>query len=229
MLLIDSREQDMVARVSKRAQKEEIEYEIQELDCGDYIWTADGDLESPICIERKKVGDLIQSKRNGRLDNQLKRMNAQFPFSYLFIVGKFENIYLSDKYIKGWTAEHTKGLKASIAAKYPYVHIVEIPNDTQCIDLIFLFRNKFDEHKDLRKASQIELKFTKKKVTELDPNFVHFCQMAGIGEKKAEEVMKVYPSFLDFLLDAQDDVLKVKVSNATKSWLKRMCKNAIVD
>jgi ERCC4-type nuclease len=227
MLLIDAREQDMVARVIKRAQAEKVEYEVQELDCGDYIWTQCDSLESPICIERKKVGDLIQSKRNGRLDNQLKRMNAQFPFSYLFVVGKFENIYLSDRYIKGWTAEHTKGLKASISAKYPFVHMVEVPNDTQLIDLIFLFKDKFEQHKELREASQIELKFTKKKVTDLDPNFVHFCQLAGIGEKKAEEIVKIYPSFLEFLLDAKNDNLKIKVPMSTRQWLKRMCKDAV--
>jgi len=223
MLLIDNREQDMVARVVKRAKKEKVEHEVLEMETGDYCWTKDDTMECDICIERKKVGDLIQSKRNGRLDNQLKRMNASFPFSYLFIVGKFENIYMSDKYIKGWTAEHTKGLKASISAKYPYVHIIELPNDTQLIDMIFVMKQKFDEHKELREASCIDLKFKKKRINELNPNFVHYCQMAGIGEKKAEEIHEEYPSFLEFLTDAKNGKLKVKVPSKTHEWIKRMC------
>jgi ERCC4-type nuclease len=213
----------MVSRVVKRAKKEEIEHEVLEMEIGDYCWTMDDEIEVDICIERKKVGDLIQSKRNGRLDNQLKRMNANFPFSYLFIVGKFENIYLSDKYIKGWTADHTKGLKASISAKYPFVHIVEIPNDTQFIDMLFVMREKFVQHKELRQASDIDLKFKKRRINELNPNFIHYCQMAGIGEKKAEEIHEVYPSFMDFLTDAKNDELKVKLPSKTREWLKRMC------
>lgn len=227
MLLVDSREQEMVTRVVNRAKKEKVEYEVLELESGDYCWTADDSIEVDICIERKKVGDLILSKRNGRLDNQLKRMNAQFPFSYLFIVGKFENIYLSDRYIKGWTAEHTKGLKASISAKYPFVHIIEVPNDSQCIDLIFMFKDKFIEHKEVRESSSVDMKFKKKRINDLDPNFVHFCQMAGIGERKAEEIATIYPSFLEFLLDSRNDALKVKVPTKTKQWLKRLCGNAV--
>jgi len=222
LLIIDSREQDMINKVSKRAKKEEIEYEVQELEIGDYCWCSDEHLEDTICIERKRIGDLIQSKRSGRLDNQLKRMNANYPFSYLIMVGKFENIYLSDKYIKGWTIEHTKGLKASICAKYPYIHMVELQNDTQFIDFLFMLKNKFKDHKDVRIESNIELKFKKKHVKELDPNFVHFCQVAGIGEKKAKEVMKEYPSFFELLNDVQNDDLKIKLSSKTVNWLKRL-------
>lgn len=222
MLLIDTREQDMILKVSKRAAKENINYEVQELEIGDYCWCKDDNLEDTICIERKRVGDLIQSKRNGRLDNQLKRMNANYPLSYLLIVGKFENIYLSDKYIKGWTAEHTRGLKASICAKYPFVHIVELPNDTQFIDFLFMLRHKFDMHKTVRTESNVELKFKKKQVKDLDPNFVHFCQIAGIGEKKAKEVMEVYPSFYKLLYDVQNDNLKIKLTAKTVNWLRRL-------
>jgi ERCC4-type nuclease len=223
MLLIDGREQDMVMRVSKVANKQNIPHEIQELDTGDYIWTKDEYLESDICIERKTVSDLILSKRSGRLDNQLKRMNSNFPLSYLFISGKFENIYFSNNYIKGWTTEHTKGLKASISAKYPFVHIIEFANDTQLIDGIFLFYRKFVEHREIRTASELETKFKKKKVTELDPNFVHYCQMAGIGEKKAKEIMKSYPRFGDFIEDVKNNCLKVKITHTTRKWLKEMC------
>lgn len=220
LMLIDSREQEMIGRVSKKAEENGIPYEVQEMEIGDYMFITS---EYNICIERKKIGDLIISKRSGRLDNQLKRMNANFPFSYLLVVGKFENIYLSDKYIKGWTVEHTLGLYSSISAKYPYIHIVPVANDSQSINFMFMLYKKFEEHKEIRTASDIELKFKKQRIKDINPNYVHYCQIAGIGEKKAKEILQEYPKFSDFYEDFRNECLKIKISNATKEWLKRMC------
>lgn len=83
MLLIAHNEPSLIQmKVKKTAEAHGVECEVTALAVGDYLWEEDG-----ICIERKEIGDFINSIRSGHLESQLLDM-AQYEKPRLFISGR---------------------------------------------------------------------------------------------------------------------------------------------
>lgn len=77
LLYIDNRELRSVVPVELFVLSKGLRLIVRQLTLGDYI------LSSMTAVERKSEQDLISSLRNNRLEDQLERLNAQFPTFFL--------------------------------------------------------------------------------------------------------------------------------------------------
>lgn len=219
VLLIDTNEGRMAKRVQKMALELNQESTIKRLDVGDYAY-------NNIIIERKTTIDFIQSIRDGRLETQLIDMdnmgNEGFQ-PYLFISGKFCNVFKEAPYIKGWTTKHTIGSLMSIGARYEFIKVFQFDNDNQLANGIFSLIEKSQKGK---KIEAIGIRHSKT-MNILNPNFDLYMRLNGVGEKKAKSYVNIYPCFYDFLDDYYNGNLKIKISKSTQQQLDVLFKPKI--
>jgi len=188
VLKIDKREpKTIIRKVTKLAKENDVEYSVEVLPVGDYIW------DDCIVIERKTIQDFINSLRSGHLETQLLDME-QYSHSYLMVSGKFESVTFNP-YIKGWTVNHTIGALCSIAARYD-VKMIQLANDTQLSKAIFKIREMVNKG---RKTGVV--KRHSKTLNVINPSFSLYLAIPGIGEKTAEKIDKAYPKFLDKIVN----------------------------
>lgn len=219
VLLIDSNEGKFAKKVQKMALSLKQESTIKRLDVGDFQY-------NNIIIERKTVIDFIQSIRNGRLETQLidmDNMGNEGWKPYLFISGKFNNLFKEAPYIKGWTVNHTIGSLMSIGGRYEYIKVFQFDNDNQLAKGIFSLIEKSSKGK---KIEAVGIRHSKTKNV-LNPNFDLYMRLNGIGEKKANSYLNIYPCFYDFLNDYYNGDLKIKISKSTQKHLDLMFKPKI--
>lgn len=76
-LYIDNRELRSIIPVELFVLSKGLKLVVRQLTLGDYL------ISSATVVERKSEQDLISSLRNGRLEGQLERLDAQFPMSFL--------------------------------------------------------------------------------------------------------------------------------------------------
>lgn len=77
-IIVDNREKR--STVHKELKNLGLETEFKQLPIGDYII-------GEVCVERKAAGDYVASMTDGRRENQLFQMSAQYELSYLVIEG----------------------------------------------------------------------------------------------------------------------------------------------
>ena len=89
---IDSREKERIPYSMEFFKK--YNPSIKELDTGDYIFDNG---EEKICFEYKTVRDFIGSVSDGRIWEQVKRMNDEFDWSFVVIEGTIEDLQRENK------------------------------------------------------------------------------------------------------------------------------------
>ena len=89
---IDSREKERIPYSMEFFKK--YNPSIKELDTGDYIFDNG---EEKICFEYKTVRDFIGSVSDGRIWEQVKRMNDEFNWSFVVIEGTIEDLQRENK------------------------------------------------------------------------------------------------------------------------------------
>jgi len=192
MLQIDAREpKTIIAATQKEAKKRGIETEVKLLECGDFVWVDTG-----ICIERKAHQDFANSIREGRIVHQLLRMQG-YPNPYLFISGALEDIIIYGK-AKPWlwtVSAHDKA-KMTVSAKYN-VKVLQFANDMKLIDAIFRLKETYDEFNETGVGHAIIKQIRKSDV--IDPNYVMYMSIPGVGKKSALKMVGNYPKFYDFM------------------------------
>ncbi len=215
MLLVDAREpKPIIVAIQKEAKKRNILTEVKMLDCGDFVWQDEG-----ICIERKAIADFAQSVKEGRLKHQLLRMQG-YPHPYVFISGPIEDIVIySNKKPWVWTLTHHDGSKVSICAKYN-VKVLQFANDMKLIDAVFTIREKFLDFQENGVGYALIKQIKKSDV--INPNYVMYMSIPGIGKKSAIDLMIKYPCFYDFFRSYADGVLTVKLKKSSIEFLDKL-------
>lgn len=89
---IDSREKERIPYSMEFFKK--YNPSIKELDTGDYIFDNG---EEKICFEYKTVRDFIGSVSDGRIFEQVKRMNDKFDWSFIVLEGTIEDLRRENK------------------------------------------------------------------------------------------------------------------------------------
>lgn len=86
MIVIDNREKsDVITPLSKYLDAEKMEYEVARLDVGDFLVCADTGVV--VCIEHKRIPDLIMSVKDGHLMQQCAAMLEHYEHVRLLISG----------------------------------------------------------------------------------------------------------------------------------------------
>lgn len=187
-IYVDNREDWKVQRIAQQHWGDRVKF--ASLVTGDYIC---GD----VCIERKTVGDFLQSFMNGRLQNQVQKMRANFNKCYIIVVGSpadaaFVN-WSSDAFEKKlWSFSLENNIKIGRAtSEKMFMHLATIA---------------FEKSSDTDYVAQ-----GLKRVTQRTNNVYVDMLMCvdGIGEKKARTVLDKIP--LDKLWDSSiEDIQSVK-------------------
>jgi len=176
-------------------------------------------MDEGICIERKAIADFAQSVNEGRLKHQLLRMQG-YPHPYVFISGPIEDIVIySNKKPWVWTLTHHDGSKVSICAKYN-VKVLQFANDMKLIDAVFTIKEKFDEFQKDGVGYALIKQIKKSDV--INPNYVMYMSIPGIGKKSAIDLMIKYPCFYDFFRSYADGILPVKLKKSSIEFLDKL-------
>ena len=213
--MIDAREpKPIILAIQKEAKKRNIETEVKMLDTGDFVWVDEG-----ICIERKAIADFANSVREERIKHQLMRMQS-YPHPYVFISGPIEELVIyGSKKPWVWTLNQHDGSKISICAKYN-VKVLQFANDMKLIDAVFTLKDHYDEFN----ANGIGYALIKqiKKSDVINPNYVMYMSIPGIGKKAAGDLMIKYPHFYQFITHYASGSLNVKLKKNSIEFLDRI-------
>jgi len=134
-ILIDSRENHSTSDVHNITPKFDaagVSYEMKQLEIGDYL-IENKETGSKFCIERKIFSDLVGSIYNGRIFNELYKMNESYTNNFLIVIGSEEDYYKERAKLKNmkfvkkvniFSRNQLLGIMSSIAARYENVEMI---------------------------------------------------------------------------------------------------------
>ena len=179
---IDSREKERIPYSMEFFKK--YNPSIKELDTGDYIFDNG---EEKICFEYKTVRDFIGSVSDGRIFEQVKRMNDGFDWSFVVIEGTIEDLQRENK--RRMFQQNT-GRPFSLAQFYGaiarlncYTTVVQCHNQAQAFNFMEKQSLKIFDDKPLLKNFKHDS----------DNAVVNFlCCIDGINYKTAKLIVNEY-------------------------------------
>lgn len=193
--------------VIRELQRQEISFELTQLNVGDFL-VENLDTKEIICVERKIISDLVGSVYDGRLKNELYKMEINFSKNFVVIVGNWQDYYKNRaklkrqkivKNVNAFSVNQRLGIFASIAARYSNVRLVQVENDSQFVKLLLLLAEKSCDGRVLGDLS-LQRKKTREKV------YAHvLSSFPMLGDDKVKSIIDVYPKFSLFLNSLRDD------------------------
>lgn len=189
---IDSREKERIPYAMNFFKK--YEPTVKELETGDFIFD-NGDEE--VCFEYKTIKDFIGSVSDGRIFEQVKRMNDEFDWSFIVIEGTIEDLQRENK--RRMLQQNTgrpfslSQFYGTIARLNCYTTVVQCHNQAQAFNYLEKQMLKIFDDKPL-------LKHFKNDTDNVVVNFL--CCIDGINYKSANVV--VYALDLKTLSDLQN-------------------------
>lgn len=177
MIFVDSREPK---RIVEMLRKLGVHAEVKTLDIGDYL-VKHQNYEIP--VERKEMNDFLNSIVDGRLFRQCHLLSAKYPLSFLAVIGDID--YALE--VRNFSRNAVIAAIISIAVKNAQGQIIPlIFKDDQdfCLALKALDRKVVEG--ELRILPRLK-KLEKSQIAML-------TAIPGIGEKKAEKILKHFGS-----------------------------------
>jgi len=175
-LIIDSREP---ASQMRRLKRLEVDYNIQTLPVGDYLFKEKG-----IIFERKTVEDLVASIRSGRLQRQLVNMQT-YPYPYLIIIGSWKELFFRKVQI---SQGQIAGMLASLAVRYK-AKIIQVENENQAIRVMLKIEEKTEDGKEMGLES---FDFIRTYIRTEDIHLKMVCCIPGISMKKGKQILSKF-------------------------------------
>lgn len=187
------------ASLTAEFDKLEIPYTLATLKCGDILIenTETGDA---CVIERKEVSDYANSVINGRLNQEIMRMNEHYSKSFLIIEGDFKDHYKKQAKLKRakfinnmfmFSSAHKIGSMVSISVR-TNTKILMTANKEETVQMINTIAGKFTDGK-VFSAPVFRTHKTEERIYE---NLL--LSFPGISHQKAELIMETYKSWKEF-------------------------------
>ena len=191
--------------------------EMSALMVGDYVWCND-DNSAVLAIEHKSVQDFYQSVMSGHLDTQIADLK-QYPHYCVFIDGDWRSLYSRRNSPYRIFSYNNKILSIECIHNVPVHHF----RTTQELGKAILDVGKMLERNPSHGMIEdvIRNKFTRNK---LSPNYQMYSAIEGMGKKRIDELMKLYPHFTDFIIAYRNGVEfpKSLVNKKTREFLESM-------
>lgn len=200
-ITIDDREvhQGKTASLTAEFDRLEIPYTLERLKCGDIL--IENTLTNDICvIERKEVSDYAKSVIDGRLNQEIMRMNEHYSKSFLIIEGAFKDYYKKQAKLKRakfinnmfmFSNAHKIGSMVSISVR-TNTKILMTDNKEETVQMINTIAGKFTDGKCFS-APIFRTHKTEERVYE---NLL--LSFPTISHAKAERIMAQYPTWATF-------------------------------
>lgn len=181
-IVIDSREKERIPYSMEFFKK--YNPSIKELDTGDYIFDNG---EEKICFEYKTVRDFIGSVSDGRIWEQVKRMNDEFNWHFVVIEGTIEDLNRENK--RRMLQKNT-GRPFSLAQFYgaiarlnTYTTVVQCHNQAQAFNYMEKQMLKIFDDKPMLKHFKSDAD---------NPALNFLCCINGINYKTAKLIVDEY-------------------------------------
>jgi len=232
-IVVDTREEhsnsadnDMV----KRLDEQHIEYEKRMLPVGDYL-IINKETGDTFCVERKIINDFVGSVLDGRLKNEVIKMNEIYAKNFLIISGNWDSYYKDrakvvrmgfSKNINSFTVNQRLGVFASVSAR-TNTKILQVENDNQFIQLVLALGEKLTDGKTYDAPI-----FKRKKSEEM--TFLHLLtSFPNISEDKANKIIEKYKNFSTFYAVVQSGEFEMPgLGDKTKDLFKRVLCDGVV-
>lgn len=201
-IVVDFREQhnnsDTACMITKLDELK-IPYSKEMLPVGDYV--VENTITGDKCVvERKTVDDFVLSVLNGRLMQEVEKMNETYSRSFLIIEGSWTQYYKDRailqkrkfvRNVNAFTVNHRLGVMASISARTS-TKIIQTDNQEQTIQLLISLAGKLTDGKVFTAPSFKRAKTEEK----IYLNVLH--SFPGISIEKAEKIIQKYHTWQDF-------------------------------
>jgi ERCC4-type nuclease len=213
-IIVDFREDHSTSEIhnmTPRFDEKDIKYEKKQLDVGDYI-VENIETGSKFCVERKIFSDLVGSIYNGRIFNELYKMNESFTNNFLIVVGDESSFYKERaklkkmnfvKKAKSFSRNQLLGIMSSIAARYENVEMIFLKDDDEFIQFLLMLAEKLTDGKEIRGLAITHAKHKDNVYRNV------LMSLPNISEEKAKNIEKVYPDFSSLRLALKNGSFKV--------------------
>jgi ERCC4-type nuclease len=202
-LIVDHRENHVTSGVHNITPKLDlagVKYSVEQLNVGDYIITNEN-TGATACVERKVFSDFVGSIYDGRLKNELFKMSQKYEKNFIILVGSLSDLYKSRagaykmgkvKKLNIFSKSQLIGQIASISARYSNVKFLQVKDDEEFIELLLKLADKLTDGKEIGGVTVQRAKS--------HDNIYKNVLMAfpGISEEKANNIIKLSPSWHDF-------------------------------
>lgn len=177
-----------------------IPIEIKELPVADYI-------VGNVAVERKTVGDYLQSKFSGRLDRQLYDLSRNFELSYLIVEGFVTEALMEHKIPRFAYVSSLVGSSLKRAPDGKQGQIITVNLDTKYDTALFLkaLHKKLTENDIVRLPKMVK--------TKLNPDELLVYVVSSfpdIGEKRAIDLLKKFKTIRNLVNASENDLVTVK-------------------
>jgi len=184
-ILVDNREKR--SKVIQLLEKFKVPMEFKNLPVGDYIIESEN---GTICVERKTVDDYINSLLSGHLHTQLYNMSYNFPFSILLVEGLIDEVLLFREIRR---EVYISSLAGSLYKRAPdgAQGVISLVCLSTYVDtaLFLKFLHEKAENYEPRLP-----KLKRYKVTDEELLIHILSTLPGVGEKRAEKLLKKFGS-----------------------------------
>jgi ERCC4-type nuclease len=210
-LIIDHRESH-IKEIINNKNYTNINFEYKNIDHGDFIFEIND--KQLLVIERKTIADLAASIKDGRYSNQKIELlnNYNRRNIYYIIEGNFSG-YSEDTNIciGGLDKKHLVGSILNTMIRDD-IKIFFTQNINETIDLLINIYNRISKDPNKYTEPQQESFITTKKSNKNSTYFNMLCQIPGISNKIANNIINKYPTFniLFNSLKDIDDLQKLK-------------------
>ena len=200
MIIVDYREKR--TRVVEQLQGMGIPLRFEDLPVGDYIIRSE---HGDVCIERKTVEDYVDSLISGRLHTQLYQMSYNFPVSVLLIEGYLDEV-LMYRNIKRQV--YISSLAGSLYKRAPdgcqgVINVIMLPNYFDSALFLKYLHEKAENYEPrLPKLKRYKMSEDEQLVTLLST-------LPGVGEKRAEKLLKRFGSLKNLVNASYSEIASV--------------------
>lgn len=198
---IDHRECAIKPLITSLLERENINYSLENLECGDFIIEVDG--QPLLVIERKTIKDLLASIKDGRLRDQKRKMIEQYDKSKIMYL--IEGVLSFQEMPKGFTDVEYKSLKSSVINTQVRDKVTVMQTNNLQETCAYLYDVVYRVYQNPSKyclettgellpiQQPISLNGAIKKKTTRNEVFIQqLCQVSGISHKTAEAISREF-------------------------------------
>jgi ERCC4-type nuclease len=184
-LIVDSNDYVMCKGLAKRLSEKEVEFEVRNLNIGDFMWETD----PPIIFERKTIKDFMQGLFNHHVHTQLIDMQKVTPYNYIIIVGNLKEFLFNPDVKRRYNIKQYMGGICSLSVHGARFLFCE--NNSQMVYFMVKMLEKF-EKKDRSIILEQDMTYKSKSI---GPYTKILMLIPMISSEKSFVIESKYPTF----------------------------------
>ena len=210
MIYVDNRERkqkDINLSIPRILSQMKIQYEKRQLEIGDYIIVGN-DMTVP--IELKNADDYVNSYQNGRLNDQLLNLSANYDYPILLVYGSVTDALVNRQVKRSSWFHYLAGCVVDISpvGKSSRISVINVESDYDAANFISTIDRKISSGDIEREPSARKVKMPKNK-ERLYSLMWMFPSDCMIGKKRATALLEHFGSIQNVVNATPDELQSV--------------------